>query len=279
MISELQQPLDSGFGAKSEPSEVLEGIDLNGKTALVTGGYSGIGLETTRALSNCGARVIVPARRRDVAIKELEGIIDKEDVLNLDLADPSSVTKFVDEFLETGTNLDILINNAGAAWGAPFDTFPENGWDKVMNTNVKAVFFLIQKLIKILESSGNNSDPSRIINIGSIDGVGIPRAETYSYPASKAAIHQLTRVLANRLAHRNINVNAIAPGPFQSNMMAHSLREYGEQIKKSVPRGRIGEPEDMAGTSIFLSSRASAYITGSIIPVDGGSLIARRHME
>ena len=148
-----------------------------------------------------------------------------------------------------------------------------------MDTNVKAVFFLIQKLIKMLESSGDNSDPSRIINVGSIDGVGIPRAETYSYPASKAAIHQLTRVLANRLAKRNINVNAIAPGPFQSNMMAHSLKEYGEQIKKSVPRGRIGIPEDMAGTSIFLCSKASAYITGSIIPVDGGSLIARRHME
>jgi NAD(P)-dependent dehydrogenase (short-subunit alcohol dehydrogenase family) len=115
--------------------------------------------------------------------------------------------------------------------------------------------------------------------VGSIDGIGIPRAETYSYPASKAAVHQLTRVLANRLAKRNINVNAIAPGPFQSNMMAHTLREHGEEIKSSVPRGRIGIPEDMAGVSIFLSSKASSYITGSIIPVDGGSLIARRHME
>ena len=127
MISELQQPLDSGFGAKSEPIEVLEGIDLNGKTALVTGGYSGIGLETTRALSDCGARVIVPARRRDVAIKELNGIIGEEDILNLDLADPKSVNKFVEEFLDNGTSLDILINNAAVM--ACTQMPPENGWD------------------------------------------------------------------------------------------------------------------------------------------------------
>ena len=148
-----------------------------------------------------------------------------------------------------------------------------------MNTNVKGVFFLTQKLLPFLKHNADHEDPSRIINIGSIDGLGIPRAETYSYPASKAAVHQLTKVLANRLANRNINVNAIAPGPFESNMMAHTLEEHGEQIKSSVPRGRIGVPEDMAGASIFLSSKASSYITGSIIPVDGGSLIARRHME
>ena len=127
MISDLQQPLDSGFGAKSEPNEVLEGIDLKGKTALVTGGYSGIGLETTRALVDCGARVIVPARRREVAVKELEGIIDKEDVLNLDLANPSSVTKFVEEFIGNGTSLDILINNAAVMACPQMPT--DNGWD------------------------------------------------------------------------------------------------------------------------------------------------------
>jgi len=187
--------------------------------------------------------------------------------------------KLVAKIKDKETKLNILVNNAGAAWGASFDDFPEIGWDKVMDTNVKSVFFLTQKLVDILEASASTSDPSRIINIGSIDGLGIPRAETYSYPASKAAVHQLTKVLANRLANRNINVNAIAPGPFQSNMMAHTLEEYEEQIKSSVPRGRIGVPEDMAGASIFLSSRASSYITGSIIPVDGGSLIARRHME
>tara|TARA_B100000767_G_scaffold149841_1_gene141135 strand:+ start:9633 stop:10211 length:579 start_codon:yes stop_codon:yes gene_type:complete len=186
--------------------------------------------------------------------------------------------RLVAQIKEREKNLNILVNNAGAAWGASFDDFPENGWDKVMDTNVKSIFFLSQKLIDILEISGTNSDPSRIINIGSIDGIGIPRAETYSYPASKAALHQLTRVLANRLSDRNINVNAIAPGPFQSNMMASTLKEHGDQIKQSVPRNRIGLPEDMAGATIFLSSKASAYITGAIIPVDGGSLIARSHM-
>jgi NAD(P)-dependent dehydrogenase (short-subunit alcohol dehydrogenase family) len=191
----------------------------------------------------------------------------------------NEMDKLVTKIKDKETKLNILVNNAGAAWGASFDDFPEIGWDKVMDTNVKSVFFLTQKLVDILEASASTSDPSRIINIGSIDGLGIPRAETYSYPASKAAVHQLTKVLANRLANRNINVNAIAPGPFESNMMAHTLEEYGEQIKSSVPRGRIGVPEDMAGASIFLSSRASSYITGSIIPVDGGSLIARRHME
>jgi NAD(P)-dependent dehydrogenase (short-subunit alcohol dehydrogenase family) len=196
-----------------------------------------------------------------------------------DLTDMDEMNKLVSQIKDREDNLNILVNNAGAAWGASFDDFPENGWDKVMDTNVKSVFFLTQKLVDILESSASASDPSRIINIGSIDGLGIPRAETYSYPASKAAVHQLTRVLANRLANRNININAIAPGPFQSNMMAHTLEEYGEEIKSSVPRGRIGIPEDMAGTSIFLCSKASSYITGSIIPVDGGSLIARRHME
>ena len=256
-------------------------FDINGKVALVTGGSRGIGAMIAEGFVKNGVKTYITSRKSDQCNLKAEELSKFGECISIpaDLTDMNEMDKLVKKITENENKLNILINNAGAAWGAPFDTFPENGWDKVMDTNVKAVFFLIQKLIKILESSGNNLDPSRIINIGSIDGVGIPRAETYSYPASKAAIHQLTRVLANRLANRNINVNAIAPGPFQSHMMAHSLREYGEQIKKSVPRGRIGVPEDMAGTSIFLSSRASAYITGTIIPVDGGSLIARRHME
>ena len=161
MISELQHSLDSGFGAKSEPSEVLEGINLNGKTALVTGGYSGIGLETTRALSDCGARVIVPARRRDVAIKELEGIIDKEDILNLDLADPNSVTKFVEDFLETGTSLDILINNAAVMACPQMPT--DNGWDLQFAVNHIGHFILTKGLIPSLLKSGD----SRVVTLSS----------------------------------------------------------------------------------------------------------------
>ncbi len=256
-------------------------FDLKGKIALVTGGSRGIGAMIAEGFVKNGVKTYITSRKAqacDMKAKELSEFGECISVPT-DLTDMDEMNKLVSQIKDREDNLNILVNNAGAAWGASFDDFPENGWDKVMDTNVKSVFFLTQKLVDILESSASASDPSRIINIGSIDGLGIPRAETYSYPASKAAVHQLTRVLANRLANRNININAIAPGPFQSNMMAHTLEEYGEEIKSSVPRGRIGIPEDMAGTSIFLCSKASSYITGTIIPVDGGSLIARRHME
>ena len=256
-------------------------FNLNGKIALVTGGSRGIGAMIAEGFVRNGVKTYISSRKSDPCDKKAKELSKYGECISIpaDLTDMNEMDKLVTKIKDKETKLNILVNNAGAAWGASFDDFPEVGWDKVMDTNVKSVFFLTQKLVDMLETSASTSDPSRIINIGSIDGLGIPRAETYSYPASKAAVHQLTKVLANRLANRNINVNAIAPGPFESNMMAHTLEEYGEQIKSSVPRGRIGVPEDMAGASIFLSSRASSYITGSIIPVDGGSLISRRHME
>ena len=256
-------------------------FNLNGKIALVTGGSRGIGAMIAEGFVRNGVKTYISSRKSDPCNKKAKELSKYGECISIpaDLTDMNEMDKLVTKIKDKETKLNILVNNAGAAWGASFDDFPEIGWDKVMDTNVKSIFFLTQKLVDILETSASKSDPSRIINIGSIDGLGIPRAETYSYPASKAAVHQLTKVLANRLANRNINVNAIAPGPFESNMMAHTLEEYGEQIKSSVPRGRIGVPEDMAGASIFLSSKASSYITGSIIPVDGGSLIARRHME
>lgn len=256
-------------------------FNLNGKIALVTGGSRGIGAMIAEGFVRNGVKTYISSRKSDPCDKKAKELSKYGECISIpaDLTDMNEMDKLVTKIKDKETKLNILVNNAGAAWGASFDDFPEIGWDKVMDTNVKSIFFLTQKLVDILETSASTSDPSRIINIGSIDGLGIPRAETYSYPASKAAVHQLTKVLANRLANRNINVNAIAPGPFESNMMAHTLEEHGEQIKSSVPRGRIGVPEDMAGASIFLSSRASSYITGSIIPVDGGSLIARRHME
>jgi NAD(P)-dependent dehydrogenase (short-subunit alcohol dehydrogenase family) len=256
-------------------------FNLNGKIALVTGGSRGIGAMIAEGFVRNGVKTYISSRKSDPCDKKAKELSKYGECISIpaDLTDMNEMDKLVTKIKDKETKLNILVNNAGAAWGASFDDFPEIGWDKVMDTNVKSIFFLTQKLVDILETSASTSDPSRIINIGSIDGLGIPRAETYSYPASKAAVHQLTKVLANRLANRNINVNAIAPGPFESNMMAHTLEEHGEQIKSSVPRGRIGVPEDMAGASIFLSSKASSYITGSIIPVDGGSLIARRHME
>ena len=255
-------------------------FDVNNKVALVTGGSRGIGAMIAEGFVKNGVKTYISSRKSDDCNKKSEELSEFGQCISIpaDLTDMKQMDRLVAQIKEREKNLNILVNNAGAAWGASFDDFPENGWDKVMDTNVKSIFFLSQKLIDILEISGTNSDPSRIINIGSIDGIGIPRAETYSYPASKAALHQLTRVLANRLSDRNINVNAIAPGPFQSNMMASTLKEHGDQIKQSVPRNRIGLPEDMAGATIFLSSKASAYITGAIIPVDGGSLIARSHM-
>jgi NAD(P)-dependent dehydrogenase (short-subunit alcohol dehydrogenase family) len=256
-------------------------FNLNGKIALVTGGSRGIGAMIAEGFVRNGVKTYISSRKSDPCDEKAKELSKYGECISIpaDLTDMNEMDKLVTKIKDKETKLNILVNNAGAAWGASFDDFPEIGWDKVMDTNVKSIFFLTQKLVDILETSASTSDPSRIINIGSIDGLGIPRAETYSYPASKAAVHQLTKVLANRLANRNINVNAIAPGPFESNMMAHTLEEHGEQIKSSVPRGRIGVPEDMAGASIFLSSKASSYITGSIIPVDGGSLIARRHME
>jgi len=239
-------------------------FNLNGKIALVTGGSRGIGAMIAEGFVRNGVKTYISSRKSDPCNKKAKELSKYGECISIpaDLTDMNEMDKLVTKIKDKETKLNILVNNAGAAWGASFDDFPEIGWDKVMDTNVKSIFFLTQKLVDILETSASTSDPSRIINIGSIDGLGIPRAETYSYPASKAAVHQLTKVLANRLANRNINVNAIAPGPFESNMMAHTLEEHGEQIKSSVPRGRIGVPEDMAGASIFLSSRASSYITG-----------------
>jgi NAD(P)-dependent dehydrogenase (short-subunit alcohol dehydrogenase family) len=165
--------------------------------------------------------------------------------------------------------LDILVNNAGANWGAPIGDFDEAAWERVLSVNVKGVFHLTKALLPLLQAAGTADEPARVINIGSIDGIQVPIMETYSYSASKAAVHQLTRHLAKRLAPA-VTVNAIAPGPFESKMMAATLEAFGEQIVASSPLKRIGRPDDLAGAAIFLASRAGAYVTGAIIPVDGG---------
>ena len=166
--------------------------------------------------------------------------------------------------------LDILVNNAGATWGAPIEEFPEKGWDKILDINVKSPFFLTKALLPLLEKSASAADPARIIMVGSIDGLNVNKLPTFSYGPSKAAVHHLTRMLASHLADRKITVNAIAPGPFPSKMMAHTLETMGEKICQGVPLKRIGEPTDMAGAAIFLASIASSYVTGVVIPVDGG---------
>ena len=255
-------------------------FDIKGKVALITGGSRGIGEMIAEGFVKQGVKTYISSRKKEQCDNTAMRLSKFGQCISIpaDLTQINEIQNLFSTINKNEKKLHILVNNAGAAWGADFDNFPENGWDKVMDTNVKSIFFLTQKFVKLLEKSGTNSDPSRVINVGSIDGIGIPRAETYSYPASKAAVHQLTRVLANRLAERNININAIAPGPFQSKMMNETLKKYEKEIINSVPRKRIGVPEDMAGAAIFLSSKASAYITGIVLPVDGGSLIARRHM-
>ena len=165
--------------------------------------------------------------------------------------------------------LHILVNNAGNTWGAPFEEFDDAAWERVLSLNVKGVFHTTKFLTPLLGAAATDEDPARVVNIGSIDGIHVPTLETYSYSASKAAVHQLTRTLARRLAPR-ITVNAIAPGPFESKMMAATLETFGDSIAASAPLKRIGRPDDMAGAAIFLASRAGAYLTGAVIPVDGG---------
>ena len=165
--------------------------------------------------------------------------------------------------------LDVLVNNAGATWGAPLAEHDTASWDRVLNLNVQGVFHTTKFLLPLLEAGADAERPARVINIGSIDGIHVPVLESYSYSSSKAAVHQLTRHLARHLAPA-VTVNAIAPGPFESKMMAATLEAFGEQIAASAPLKRIGRPDDMAGAALFLASRAGAYLTGAIIPVDGG---------
>jgi NAD(P)-dependent dehydrogenase (short-subunit alcohol dehydrogenase family) len=190
--------------------------------------------------------------------------------LPADLSTAEGISGLVAAIKRREARLDILVNNAGATWGAAIDEFPENGWDKIMAINVKSPFFLTQALLPLLEQAASPEDPARIIMVGSIDGLNVNRLPTFSYGPSKAAVHHLTRMLAAHLADRKITVNAIAPGPFPSKMMAHTLETMGEKIRKSVPLKRIGEPGDMAGAAIYLASKASSYVTGVVIPVDGG---------
>ena len=175
--------------------------------------------------------------------------------------------RFAKEIEKREKKIDILVNNAGASWGETFDKFPEEGWDKVINLNLKSVFFLSQRLVKLLEAAASAEDCARIINIGSIDGLHVSAIETYSYAASKAGVIHMTKMMAKYLAPRKIAVNAIAPGFFPSKMTA-SLPF--EAIANATPLRRAGRPEDMAGVALYLSSKASGFVCGAVIPVDGG---------
>ena len=247
-------------------------FSVEGKVALVTGGSRGIGYMIARGYVENGVKTYITARKAeacDAAAKELSAYGTCISI-PADVGKHSELKRLAAEISAREPKLHILVNNAGANWAEPVDVYDETGWDKVVDVNLKAVFFLTRELLPQLRAAGTAVDPARVINVGSIDGLHVPGLETYAYSSSKAGVHHLTRVLARRLAPENINVNAVAPGPFESKMMAETLRTFGDAIKAACPRGRIGEPEDMAGTTIFLASRASAYITGSVIAIDGG---------
>jgi NAD(P)-dependent dehydrogenase (short-subunit alcohol dehydrogenase family) len=251
-------------------------FSIAGKTALVTGGTRGIGKMIAQGFVEAGAIVYISSRKAEVC-DEVAAELSKLGTcvgLPADLSTEAECRRLAEEVAARTDHLDILVNNAGATWGAPLAEFDEAAFEKVLALNVKGVFHLTKFCVPLLHKAGTQEEPARVINIGSIDGIQVPMLETYSYSASKAAVHQLTRHLAKKLAPQ-ITVNAIAPGPFESKMMAATLNAFGDQIAASAPLKRIGRPDDMAGTAIFLASRAGAYLTGAIIPVDGG--IATTH--
>ena len=255
-------------------------FSIEGKTALVTGGSRGIGEMIAAGFLANGAKVYISSRKAetcDATAKRLQEEYGGECIsLPADLSNLEGIESLVSKLSDT--SLDILVNNAGASWGEPIDEYSEKGWDKVMDTNVKGVFFLTQKLLPLLRSSGTAEDPSRVINIGSIDGIKTGLFDAFSYGPSKAALHHLTRVLAASLVKENIIVNAIAPGPFPTWMLSTGVGGGGDldidwtAVGDSNPRGRVGTPEDIAGLAIFLCSRAGAYTVGETITCDGGAV-------
>ena len=251
-------------------------FSVEGKTALVTGGTRGIGRMIAEGFVEAGATVYISSRKADACTEVADELAAKGACTGIpaNLATEDGCRGLADEIASRVDSLDILVNNAGATWGAPLEEFDEAAFERVLSLNVKGVFHLTKFLVPLLRKAGTRELPARVINIGSIDGIQVPALETYSYSASKAAVHHLTRHLAKKLAPE-ITVNAIAPGPFESKMMAATLEAFGEQIAAGAPLKRIGRPDDMAGAAIYLSSRAGAYLTGAVIPVDGGIATTR----
>ena len=246
-------------------------FSIHGRTALVTGGSRGIGRMIAAGFVEAGAKVYISSRKAEV-LGEVAAELSAHGTcvaIPADLSTEEGCRELAAAISEREESLDILVNNAGATWGSPLEEHDERSFERVLALNVKGVFHLTKFLTPLLLAAGSAEEPARVINIGSIDGLRVPSLETYSYSASKAAVHQLTRHLARRLAP-TVTVNAIAPGPFESKMMAATLAAFGEETAAAAPLKRIGRPSDMAGTALFLSSRAGSYLTGAVIPVDGG---------
>ena len=253
-------------------------FSLSGKVALVTGGSRGIGLMITEGLLRAGATVYISSRKKGTCndIAQRLSSLGPCIALPADVSTIEGRTTLITELEQQSKPLNILVNNAGASWGAPYETYPESAFEKLFALNVSAAFFLTRDLTPLLQQTAVPADPARVINIGSMDGLHVPqliKTGTFAYSASKAAVHHLTRTLAVELGPKHITVNAIAPGFFESKMTAEVLKQHGDEIVDACPLGRIGQPEEMAGIAIYLASRAGAYTNGAVIQVDGGTLL------
>ena len=256
-------------------------FSLDGKVALVTGGSRGIGRMMAEGLLRAGASVYLTARKSGPCERTAAELstVGRCQALPANVATADGRAALLEAFHAREDRLHILINNAGAAWGAPYAEYPASAFDKLLDLNVKAPFLLTRDLTPLLEQAATDSDPARVIVVGSIDGIHVPQlleAGTFAYSASKAAVHHLTKTLAVELGPRRITVNAVAPGFFESRMTAGILETYGRNIVDACPLGRIGRLEDMAGIAIYLASAAGAYTNGAVIPVDGGTHLTRR---
>ncbi|MBE9376334.1 SDR family oxidoreductase [Saccharopolyspora sp. HNM0983] len=246
-------------------------FSVEGKTVLVTGGTRGVGYMIAEGYLRAGARVYISSRKED-ACRDAESALSEHGEVHgipCDVSTEDQCRTLVDTIAQHESTLDVLVNNAGTTWGASFDEFPDSAWDKVLATNLKAPFTLTRLARPLLDKAASDEAPARVINIGSIDGLSVPGFGNYSYSAAKAGLHHLTRHLAADLAP-SILVNAIAPGPFPSKMTERPLETNGEQLRAASPVRRIGRPADIAGAAIYLSSRATTFMTGEVITLDGG---------
>ena len=258
--------------ADSEPpTSPADLFSVAGKTVVVTGGTRGIGRMIAGGFVAGGATVIVSSRKADAVAATAAELSEFGSCTGIaaDLSTEDGARGLAEAVGADHDHIDVLVNNAGATWGTPLAEHDTASWRRVLDLNVQGVFHTTKFFLPLLQAAGTVEEPARVINIGSIDGLHTPIMETFSYSASKAAVHQLTRHLAKHLAP-TVTVNAVAPGPFPSKMMAATLAAVGDQIVASAPLKRIGRADDMAGVALFLASRAGAYITGAVIPVDGG---------
>ncbi|KAI9778538.1 MAG: hypothetical protein M1835_004911 [Candelina submexicana] len=251
--------------------DVSQLFNVKDKVVLITGGAKGIGRMISEGFVSNGAKVYISSRDAQAceeACKRLNALGKGTAV-----AIPANFYK-EDDCKKLAE--EISQREKRSNWGAPYDEYPESAWQRVLTLNLHRVFTITQLLTPLLENGARNGDPARIINIGSVDGLRVPSLETFAYSSSKAGLHHLSRVLANHLGKRNITSNTIACGPFESKMMAATLKKFKDTIEAGIPLGRIGTPEDVAGTALFLSSRAGSYVNGATIALDGGSLVGSK---